>query len=194
MGAALGRVGGLLDDTHHWSGAVLQPKLMAGLNKVPASAAFLRAREVYMSECPEVRDWMTPNPIWIGPKTVLTEAHQLMTEHNIRRLPVLEGDELVGIVTLGDVRGAEPSQATSLSIWELHYLLGRLTVDEIMSRKLWTVSPETSIAEAARLMLDHRIAGLPVVEDKALVGIITESDIFRMVVAQWRDEAEPVAA
>jgi len=147
-----------------------------------------------MSDCPLVRDWMTPDPITITVDTPLLEAHKLMTDKNIRRLPVLEAGELVGIVTLGDVRGAEPSEATSLNIWELNYLLSRLTVERSMCRPVVTVSPETTIAEAAALMLDKRIAGLPVVQDAELVGIITESDIFRMVVEQWKQPAAPAPA
>lgn len=131
----------------------------------------------------KVRDWMTPNPITISPKTTLPEAHQIMKEKRIRRLPVVDEEgRLVGIVTLGDIREASPSDATSLSIFELNYLLARLTVDKIMSRKVITVTPDTPIYEAARLMLEHKIGGLPVVVDSRVVGIITESDIFKMVV------------
>ncbi|MER3399829.1 MAG: hypothetical protein C4313_01620 [Thermoflexus sp.] len=131
----------------------------------------------------KVRDWMTPNPITISPKTTLPEAHQIMKEKRIRRLPVVDEEgRLVGIVTLGDIREASPSDATSLSIFELNYLLARLTVDKIMTRKVITVTPDTPIYEAARLMLEHKIGGLPVVVDSRVVGIITESDIFKMVV------------
>ncbi|MCS7251833.1 MAG: CBS domain-containing protein [Thermoflexus sp.] len=130
-----------------------------------------------------VRDWMTSNPITISPRTTLPEAHRIMKEHRIRRLPVIdEHGRLVGIVTLGDVREASPSGATSLSIFELNYLLACLTVDKIMTRKVITVTPDTPIVEAARLMLEHKIGGLPVVENDRVVGIITESDIFKMVV------------
>lgn len=147
-----------------------------------------------MKTWPRVREWMTPNPITINIDTSLVEAHKLMTDHNIRRLPVLDKGELVGIVTLGDVRGAEPSEATSLSVWELNYLLSRLEVARIMSEPVITAQPDTSIAEAAEIMLDRRIAGLPVVEDGELVGMITESDIFRMIVTEWREEPEKALA
>lgn len=133
-----------------------------------------------------VRDWMTPNPITINTKTTLPEAHKLMREAHIRRLPVVEHGELVGIVTLGDVREASPSDATTLSIYELNYLLSKLTVEKIMSRDPWTISPDATIRDAARLMLDHKIGGLPVVDGYRVVGIITESDIFR-VLAQEPD-------
>lgn len=128
-----------------------------------------------------VRDWMTPNPITIVPKTTLPEAHNLMKESKIRRLPVVDRGRLVGIVTLGDVREAEPSNATSLSIYELNYLLSKLTVDKIMTRDPLTISPDATIREAAHIMLEHKIGGLPVMEGERIVGIITESDIFRVL-------------
>ena len=103
-----------------------------------------------------------------------------MKQRRIRRLPVVDRNgRLVGIVTRGDVREASPSNATSLSIYEIHYLLSQLAVEAIMTRNPRTVTPDTTIKEAARLMLDHKISGLPVVEGDQLVGIITESDIFR---------------
>lgn len=147
-----------------------------------------------MKKSARVVDWMTPDPITVGADTSLVEAHELMTKHNIRRLPVMDGRKLVGIVTLGDVRGAEPSEATSLSIWELNYLLARLTVEHIMSAPVVTVEPETPVAKAAQTMLNQRIAGLPVMENGEVVGIITESDIFRMVVQEWQQEPDRAPA
>jgi CBS domain-containing protein len=135
-----------------------------------------------------VKDWMTPNPVCITPHTILPDALQIMKERRIRRLPVVDHDKLVGIVTRGDLRGAQPSEATSLSIYEVNYLLGRLTIDKIMSKNTHTVTPGTTIGDAARLMLKHKIAGLPVVEGGRVVGILTESDVFRMVVTTWDEE------
>jgi acetoin utilization protein AcuB len=129
-----------------------------------------------------VRDWMTRDPITITCGTTLPEAHRLMMDHSIRRLPVVDDGQLVGIVTLGDIREAEASDATSLSIFELHYLLARLSVSDFMTRDLITVTPTTSMERAAQIMLEHKIGGLPVVERGKLVGIITGSDIFRMLV------------
>ncbi len=131
---------------------------------------------------------MTPNPITAAPDTNLPEAHKLMKDNRIRRLPVVKDGQLVGIVTRGDIRGAEPSEATSLSIFELHYLVGKLMLDRIMTRNPITVGPSTTIQEAANLMLSHKISGLPVVDKSRLVGIITESDIFRLVVKTWEKE------
>jgi acetoin utilization protein AcuB len=135
-----------------------------------------------------VKDWMTRDVVTIIPDTTLPDAHRLMDEKGIRRLPVLKDGRLVGIVTRGDVRGAEPSSATSLSIWELHYLLAKLTITEVMTRNPITISQDATIGEAAQVMLDSRISGLPVVDSGGkVVGVITESDIFRMVVQRWSE-------
>lgn len=131
-----------------------------------------------------VRDWMTANPITITPKTTLPEAHRLMLERHIRRLPVVDHGKLKGIVTIGDLRKAEPSGATTLSIYELNYLVAMLTVDKIMTREVITVSSDTPLYKAARLMLENKIGGLPVLDDGRVVGIITDSDIFRVLVEE----------
>lgn len=133
-----------------------------------------------------VKDWMTKDVITISPHTNLTEAHRLMTTNKIRRLPIVVGKKLVGIVTRGDIRGAEPSQATSLSIWELNYIIARLQIKDIMTENPLTISANATIEEAAKLMQEKKISGVPVLDDNGeLVGIITESDIFRLVVKTW---------
>ena len=137
-----------------------------------------------------VKVWMTKNILTATPTTTLPEAHQIMMDNNIRRLPVVEKNgRLIGIVTLGDVRGAQPSEATSLSIWEMNYLLANLKLKKIMTPDPVTVEPDATIGEAARIMLENKVSGLPVVdEDNILVGIITESDIFSMVVLhEWEE-------
>ena len=140
-----------------------------------------------------VSDWMTPDPITVTPETKLPEAHRLMMVHSIRRLPVIEEGRLVGIVTLGDLRGAEPSGATSLSIWEVNYLVSKLRVREIMTPQPFMISPDATLGEAAQMMLEYKVSGLPVVdESERVVGILTESDIFRMVVRDWLQEGESV--
>jgi acetoin utilization protein AcuB len=131
-----------------------------------------------------VRDWMAPNPITIDSKTTVPSAHKLMKEYSIRRLPVVERERLVGIVTLGDLRGAEPSDVNLLSKYELKDLQAKQTVEEIMTWEPIAANPDMTLQQAARLMMTHRIAGLPVVQDDKLVGIITESDIFRAMVDQ----------
>jgi len=134
---------------------------------------------------------MTPDPITVKLDTTLPEVHQIMVSEEIRRLPVVdEKGCLIGIVTLGDVRGAQPSPATSLSIWEMNYLLSSLDVEKIMTPDPITVHPDQTVGEAARIMLENRISGLPVTDEEGcLVGIITESDIFSMVVLhEWSEE------
>jgi len=136
-----------------------------------------------------VSDWMTKDVITITPETSLKDAHDIMNDKSIRRLPVVSHDKVVGIVTLGDIRGAEPSKATSLSVWEVNHLLAELRVSEIMTRNPATIHENESIGEAARFMLENKFSGLPVVDDaKQLVGIITESDIFRLVVNEWHKD------
>ena len=136
-----------------------------------------------MFENVKVRDWMTKNVITTGRNTSISSAHQVMRENNIRRLPVVENGKLVGLISIGDVREAKPSDATTLSIWELNYLWAQLVVDKVMTLNVYTVTPDTSVVDAAELMLEHKISGLPVLDaDDKLVGILTESDIFRMLV------------
>lgn len=133
-----------------------------------------------------VSDWMTREVITIAPETSVKEAHDLMNKKSIRRLPVVLHGKVLGIVTLGDIRGAEPSKASSLSIWEMNDLLAKLKVSEIMTRNPATIQQTASIGEAAQTMLEKKFSGLPVVdENNHLVGIITESDIFRLVVSEW---------
>jgi acetoin utilization protein AcuB len=130
-----------------------------------------------------VSKWMTPDPITVTPQTTLPEAHRLMKENNIRRLPVLDNGRLVGIVTWGDIREASASDATSLDFFELHTLLDRTPVRAFMTGNPITVHPITTVARTAQLMLEHKIGGVPVVDHQGrLVGIITESDIFRLLV------------
>lgn len=140
-----------------------------------------------------VRDWMTTDVITVSADVSLPQAHQIMTKEEIRRLPVVDEEgRLVGIVSLGDVRSAEPSPATSLSIWEMNYLLSTLKVGKIMTKDPVTIGQDSTIGEAARTMLENRVSGLPVVdEDNKLLGIITESDIFSMVVLhEWGEGRE----
>jgi acetoin utilization protein AcuB len=133
-----------------------------------------------------VKHWMTRDVITVTPDTSLAEAHGLMTDKHVRRLPVVDRGKLVGIVTLGDVRGAEPSAVSTLSVWEMNNLLVKLTVSEIMTREPTTISQEATISTVAEIMLEKKFSGLPVVDDTGkLVGIITESDIFRLVVREW---------
>lgn len=124
-----------------------------------------------------VRNWMTAKPITINPRTTLPEAQQLMLEHHIRRLAVVDKGNLVGIVTWRDINRAQPWDGSSLSLYELNFMQSRLTAREFMSPAVITISPDATIGEAAGLMVEHKIGGLPVVEDGKLVGMISETDI-----------------
>jgi acetoin utilization protein AcuB len=131
-----------------------------------------------------VRDWMTTTLVTVSPTDTLLLAKSLMAQHNIRRLPVVAARRLVGILTDRDLRDYTPSHCTTLDIFELHYMLDKMTVGEVMSTHLYTLEPSSTMEEAARLMYERKIGGLPVVNDRTLVGIVTESDIFRMVGTQ----------
>ena len=136
-----------------------------------------------MFEDVKVKDWMTSNVITTRRNTSISSAHQIMRENNVRRLPVVEDGQLIGIITIGDVREASPSDATTLSIWELNYLWAQLTVEKIMTRNVMSVKVDTAMIDVAELMLEHKVSGLPVIDESGtLVGVITESDIFRMLV------------
>ena len=129
-----------------------------------------------------VGDLMTPSPITTGPETPVVEARQTMIHKRIRHLLVTEGPKLLGIITDRDVRLNLPSPATSLSVWEVNYLLARMTVESVMTTSVVIVSPRQDTKEAALLMLDHKIGALPVVDGGRLVGIITETDLLRAFV------------
>jgi acetoin utilization protein AcuB len=129
-----------------------------------------------------VRERMSTKPVTITADTPITEALRVMRLSQVRRLPVLDSDgKLVGIVSEKDLLYASPSPATSLSIYEMHYLLSRLLVSELMVKDVITVTPDVPVEEAARIMADHKIGGLPVIENGKLVGIITETDVFTVL-------------
>lgn len=133
-----------------------------------------------------VGDYMTTPVTVIDKHTPVLDAYNEMIRAGIRRLPVVDGARLVGIVTLGDLREARPSPATSLSIYELNYLLSKLTVDRVMTHTPVTVTADLPLQDAAALLLAHKIGGLPVVDSAGRpIGIITESDFFRLFATQW---------
>jgi acetoin utilization protein AcuB len=129
-----------------------------------------------------VREIMTQQPMAISPETTLPDAMRLMKKHGFRRLPVLKNKKLVGIVTDRDLKEAMPSDATSLSIWELNYLLGKLEVKELMHSPVFTVTENMSVQDAAQLMLEKKIGGLPVMNKGTLTGIITVTDVLKAFV------------
>ena len=129
-----------------------------------------------------VRDWMTADPQTVTAATPVMEAMQRLREGGYRRLPVVRDGKLVGIVTDRDLKEATPSKATSLSVYELNYLLSKLTIKEVMTAPVTTIGPEDAIEEAALLMETHRVSGLPVVDHGKLVGILTITDLLRAFV------------
>jgi acetoin utilization protein AcuB len=129
-----------------------------------------------------VGERMTRNPVTVLEETSIDDALHLMRERKVRRLPVLDASgRMVGIVSDKDLLHASPSPATSLSVYELHYLLSKLNIRSVMSSPVITVTPDTPLEEAARIMADNKIGGLPVVENDQLVGIITETDVFKIL-------------
>jgi len=128
-----------------------------------------------------VRDFMSMNVVSVDEKTLIDDARKIMEAHKIRRLPVMKKDKLVGLVTKHMLLEAAPSPATSFSIHELHYILAKMTVKEIMVKNPDTISPDMPAEEAMQLGQEKGYGAFPVVENKRLVGMVTESDIVRMM-------------
>jgi acetoin utilization protein AcuB len=118
--------------------------------------------------------------ITLPPDKPIIDALNLLRRERIRRAPIIKNGKLIGIVSDHDLLNASPSQATSLSIWEMNYLLSKITVSDVMSKNVITVDVNTPIEEAARIMADNKIGGLPVTREGKLVGIVTETDIFKL--------------
>jgi acetoin utilization protein AcuB len=124
---------------------------------------------------------MTRNPITIAPDIPIAEALEWMRREKVRRFPVVDKTgKLVGIVARSDLLHASPSSVTSLNVWEITYLLSQVTVKEVMTKEVITICEDCPLEEAARIMADNKIGGLPVVRDDMVVGIITESDLFKV--------------
>ncbi|HEC21437.1 MAG TPA: CBS domain-containing protein [Chloroflexi bacterium] len=131
----------------------------------------------------KVKYRMTPNPITATPETTHREAVDLLRQYNIRRLPILDREgRLVGIVVAEDLYSAQPSPATTLSIYEIYTLLDKLTLAQIMTTPVYAVDEDCGLASAAHFMAEKKISCLPVMRGEELVGIITETDIFKAFV------------
>jgi acetoin utilization protein AcuB len=131
----------------------------------------------------QVREFMTSNPVTVHPDTTLPAANELMKNGGFRRLPVVDKNKkVVGIITDRDVKQAMPSDATSLSIWEINYLVTKIKVSEIMSHPIHFVLEDASLEYAAEQMLKHNIGGLPVMHGDQLRGVITTTDVLRAFV------------
>ena len=132
-----------------------------------------------------VSEWMTKDPITVTPETSLMQATKLMKENQVRRLPVVnEAGKLVGIVSDRDIKAASPSQATTLEVHELYYLLSELKIKSIMTKNPFSVLAHDTVERAALLMTEKRIGGLPVVDkDDKVVGVISDMDVFQVLIA-----------
>ena len=128
-----------------------------------------------------IRDVMSTNVVAVDEKTSIHDAKKIMDAHKIRRLPVMKKDKLIGLITEHMLLEASPSPATALSIHELHYLLAKMTVKDIMVKKPFTISPDMPAEEAMQLGQEMGYGGFPVVEGGRLVGVVTESDIVRLM-------------
>lgn len=128
-----------------------------------------------------VGERMSSPVITVHPDLPIQDALALMRKEKIRRMPVVdENGAIIGIVSERDLLQASPSDATTLSVWELNYLISKITVDEIMTRDVITVTEDTPLEEAARIMADNKIGGLPVLKNGEVAGIITETDLFKI--------------
>lgn len=135
----------------------------------------------------QVQDFMTENPYVVSPETSLVDAYALMFEKEVRRLPVVQGQTLVGIITLSDIQRTIPLLLAEIdTATKLEMATG--TVGEVMTPDPVTVAPDDTIQEAAERMLEHQVSGLPVVTNDHVAGILTESDIFKLVVNWWASE------
>ncbi len=127
-----------------------------------------------------VGERMSRPVISVSPDDPINDVLAMFKKEHIRRAPVIKNGKMVGMVTGTDLINASPSSVTTLSIWEMNYLISKVTVKSVMSKKVITVDKDTPIEEAARIMTDEKIAGLPVMDGKKVVGIITETDLFKV--------------
>ena len=128
-----------------------------------------------------VGERMSHPVLTIFPDMSALDAQAFMRREHIRRAPVIQDGKLVGIVTEGDLLNASPTQATLLSVWEINYLVSKIKVSQVMTKKVMTIAEDTPIEEAARVMIDNKIGGLPVTREGKVVGIITETDLFKVM-------------
>lgn len=128
-----------------------------------------------------VKERMSKPVISVAPDVPILDALNLMQREHIRRMPVIKEGKMVGIVSDKDLLNAAPSDATTLSVWEINYLVSKIKVGDVMTREVRTVEEDTPIEEAARIMADNKIGGLPVMRDGKVVGLITETDLFKIL-------------
>lgn len=128
-----------------------------------------------------IKKRMSQPVITVQPDMPVQDCLKLMQRERIRRTPVVENGRLVGIVSDKDLLNASPSDATSLSIWEINYLVSRIKVKDVMTKDVLTITEDMPIEEAARIMVDNKVGGLPVVKNGDVIGLITETDLFKLL-------------
>jgi acetoin utilization protein AcuB len=138
-----------------------------------------------------IKDWMTTNPVTVTSSTTLPEAYWVMVENRIRRLLVVDGGKLVGIVTMEDLRGSFHTDIIAINPLKVNQILSEMPVRQLMSKDPITIDTDSSVIQAAQTMLTHRISTLPVIEAGRVVGIITESDLFRVLVDICQGQTSP---
>lgn len=159
--------------------------VQAGEGKQPLTTVIANAAQKEWWRTVSVQDIMSSPVLCVDSLTTVTDAQALMKEHKIRRVPVIDEGKLVGMLTQGDVRGALPSEVTTLNRTEQDYLIKQLKVERVMTGDVVVATTDMSLADAARLLVQYKIGGLPVVADDKVVGMVTESDIFGVVVAMF---------
>lgn len=142
---------------------------------------------------PIVQEYMTPNPITVDATTTVAKAHRIMQEKGVRHLPVLNDGRLVGIVTMTDILEASSTssiESNRLNVFDPSYLAGTRPVETLMTPEPVTITPDATVLEAADLMFQHDIGSLPVVKVDNVIGIITETDVFHLVVRMLAQQSE----
>ena len=127
------------------------------------------------------KDYMTKTVVTVQPEDFLVDVRKSMQDQGVRHLPVVAGGKLVGIVSLNTIRDAAPSKATDLSIHEVHYLLSKMKIREVMKKDVVTCGPDDHVEDIAKIMQTKRIGAVPVVDTGQLVGILTNDDMFRIL-------------
>jgi len=128
-----------------------------------------------------VKERMSKPVITVPPEMPILDALNLLQQERIRRAPVVKDGKMVGIISDKDLLNASPSDATSLSVWEINYLMSKVQVREVMTPDVLTITEDTPLEEAARIMADNKVGGLPIMRDGRVAGIITETDLFKIL-------------
>ena len=139
-----------------------------------------------------VKNWMSKEVVTVEADDSMQNAIYILQEQNIKKLPVMEKGQISGIITDRDLKKASPSDATTLDMHELLFLISKIKVRDLMTKLVYTVRPDYTVEEAAAILLEKRISGLPVVdESNRLIGIITRSDLFRVIIYRFKNRINP---